>query len=94
MEPRAEGLLGPSAAKVESEQELFKGHVGLHNVSFGLGAHHLSTSRVLFPPPAVILPGEQCRLCQLPLALLTWNNNAWGREKEESYSVSSLFRAL
>lgn len=93
MEPRAEGLLRPSAAKVESEQEHFKGHVGPH-ISFGLRAHHLSTSRVLFPPPAVILPGEQCLLCQLPLALLTRNNNAWGREEEESYSVLSLFRAL
>lgn len=93
VEPRAEGLLRPSAAKVESEQEHFKAHVGLRDISFSLGAHHLSTSCVLFPPPAVILPGEQCLLCQLPLALLTRNSNAWGRE-EESYSVLSLFRAL
>lgn len=56
MEARTKGLLGPSAAEVESEQELFKGHVGPLNISLSLRAHHLSASRILFPPPAVILP--------------------------------------
>lgn len=55
-EAGAKGLLEPSAAEVDSEQELLKGCVGPSNISLSLRAYHLSASRILFPPPAVILP--------------------------------------
>lgn len=54
--PGAKRLLGPSAAEVDCKQEIFKGHVGPLSVSLSLRAHHLSASRILFSPPAVILP--------------------------------------
>jgi len=44
MEAGAKGLLAPSVAEVESEQELFKGHVGPCNACLSLRAHHLCFS--------------------------------------------------